>query len=62
MDDRTRYEAFLEAYPESEDCLPRFLVALRRAIAKDGPDERPPGALEAFDAACEALGTPFIRP
>jgi hypothetical protein len=58
----TRYEGFLKAYPESEECVPRLLRDLRRMIAKDGPHERPAGALEAFDEACELLGVPFIEP
>ena len=57
-----RYEQFLDAYPESSECLPRFLTDLRRAIAKDGPHERPSGALEAFDEACDLLGVPFLKP
>lgn len=59
---KTRFDEFLDAYPKSEDCLPRFLTDLRRAIAKDGPHERTPGSLEAFDAACDALGVPFLKP
>ena len=62
MPQNTRYKDFLRAYPEATECLPRFLRDLRRTIAKDGPHERPPGALEAFDAACETLGVPFIDP
>lgn len=62
MSDPTRYERAVEAHPESKDCLPRFLTALRRAIAKDGPHQRTPGALEAFDEACDLLGVPFIEP
>lgn len=58
----TRYESFLAAYPKSEECVVRLLRDLRRAIAKDGPHERPPGALEAFDEACDELGIPFIDP
>ncbi len=58
----SRYDSFVDAYPESTECLPRFLRDLRRAIAKDGPHERPPGALEAFDEACDLLGVPFIEP
>lgn len=57
-----RYEQFLDAYPEAAECLPRFLTDLRRAIAKDGPHERPAGALEAFDEACNLLGVPFLEP
>lgn len=57
-----RYDEFLRAYPEASECLPRVLRYIRRAIAKDGPHERPEGALEAFDKACEDLGVPFISP
>jgi hypothetical protein len=59
---KTRYEEFLAAYPLSEDCVVRLLTDLRRAIAKDGPHQRPPGALKAFDEACDELGIPFIEP
>ena len=62
MSDPSRYQRMVDAYPESGECLPRLLTDLRRAIAKDGPHQRPPGALEAFDEACEALGVPFIEP
>ena len=62
MSDPTRYQSMVDAYPESKDCLTRFLTDLRRAIAKDGPHERTPGALEAFDEACDLLGVPFIEP
>lgn len=62
MPEPTRYQSMVDAYPESEECLPRFLTDLRRAIAKDGPHQRPPGALEAFDEACDLLGVPFIKP
>lgn len=58
----TPYDSWLDAYPESKGCLPRFLTDLRRTIAKDGPHQRPPGALEAFDEACNELGVPFIEP
>lgn len=58
----SRYEKFIKAYPKSEDCLQRFLTDLRRAIAKDGPHERTPGALESFDEACNLLGVPFLEP
>ena len=61
-DETGRYDSYITAYPDSEDCLYRFLVQLRRAIAKDGPHQRPPGALEAFDEACNQLGVPFIEP
>lgn len=61
-DQQSRYESFVDAYPESARCLTRFLTDLRRAIAKDGPHERPPGALEAFDEACDRLGVLFIEP
>lgn len=59
---KTRYEQFLEAYPESKDCLVRFLTDLRRAIAGDGPHDRPPQALEHFDKCCDDLGVPFLNP
>lgn len=59
---KSEYEVFIAAYPKSVDCVERFLTELRRRIAKDGPHERPPGALEAFDAACTEMGTPFIKP
>lgn len=62
VENMTRYEEFLKAYPKSEECLPRLLRDLRRAIAKDGPHERLAGALEAFDKACNLLGVPFIPP
>ena len=62
MSEETRYQQFLKAYPRSEDCVERILRDLRRSIAGDGPHERSPGALEAFDAACDALGIPFICP
>lgn len=58
----TAAERAIAAYPDSARCLTRFLTNLRRAIAKDGPHERPPGALEAFDEACDRLGVPFIEP
>jgi hypothetical protein len=56
------YEKWLAAYPASEEFAYRFLVQLRRTIAGDGPHDRPPGALEAFDAACDKLGVPFLKP
>ena len=57
-----RYQQYLDAYPDSEGCLHRFLICLRREIAGDGPNDRPPGALEKFDEACDALGVPFLEP
>lgn len=44
------------------DAVVCFLTELRRTIAGDGPHCRPPGALEAFDKACNALGVPFLEP
>ena len=44
------------------DALYSFFVDLRRNIAKDGPDERPEGALQAFDQSCDSLGVPFLKP
>lgn len=58
----TSYEKYLDAYPDSNECLERFLICLRREIAGDGPHDRTPGALEAFDKACDALGVPFLKP
>lgn len=60
--EHSRYAEYVRAYPEAVECLPRFLRALRRAVAGDGPHDRVPGALEAFDAACDVLGVPFIAP
>lgn len=40
----------------------KFLTALRRKVAGDSPSSRPPGSLEHFDAACDALGVPFLEP
>ena len=59
---KTDYEETIAAYPESDEALPRFLTRLRRALAGDGPHDREPGTLEAFDAACDALGVPFLEP
>lgn len=58
----TEYARLVEFYPHSYQCLPRFLRELRRTIAKDGPHQQVPGALESFDKACKLLGVPFIEP
>lgn len=39
-----------------------LLTDLRRAVAGDGPNDRPAGSLEHFDSACESFGVPFIEP
>lgn len=36
----TRYEEYIRAYPNSNDCVERLLIDLRRAIAGDGPHDR----------------------
>jgi len=59
---KSDYQKMIDAYPEAKECLPRLLREVRRAIAKDGPHQRQPGVLEAFDAACDELGVPFISP
>jgi len=51
-----------EAREEVRSALVGLLTDLRRQLAGDSPNDRPPGALEHFDAACDSLGVPFIKP
>jgi len=59
---KERFADWVDSGRTSRKLLVGFLTELQREIAGDGPHARPPGALEAFDAACDRLGVPFLEP